>query len=303
MLYHCNVKKQMQVFLDTLKYEKNYSAHTILAYQNDLMSFYEFMQAKDVNQIQKQDIRNYMIYLSDHKMQARSIRRKISAVRSFFKYLIKENISKHNPCGGVVLPKLKKGVPEFLSAEGLENYFSDNESKDPASEFETLRNGLLIDILYQTGIRRSELVNLKWKDIDFHLLQLKVLGKRNKERIIPFSLELKNHIQIYLSRIEEMHLKGEYLFMNKKGGVLSGFQIYYIVKKELSKITRQNKKHPHLLRHSFATHLLNNGADINAVKELLGHTNLKATEIYTHSNIEQLKKIYQQAHPRSGDEH
>ncbi|HPQ08631.1 MAG TPA: tyrosine-type recombinase/integrase [Bacteroidia bacterium] len=292
------MKNKVSEFLDYLKYEKNFSAHTILAYENDLKEFMQFVDSLNISETNKEIIRQYIGYLSERKLEVKSIRRKISSIRSYFNFLIKEGIYSQNPCRGLVLPKIKKSIPEFLDAEPLLNYLNENTESD----FESIRNKLIIDILYQTGIRRSELVNLKKNDIDLNNLNLKVLGKRNKERIIPFSLQLADNLNRYFSVLYDMNIKSDYLLVDKNGKQLSSFQVYYIVKKELSKITTQEKKHPHILRHTFATHLLNNGADINAVKELLGHSNLKATEIYTHSNIEQLKKIYKQSHPRSGDD-
>jgi integrase/recombinase XerC len=292
------VKNKVSEFLDYLKYEKNFSVHTILAYENDLKEFMQFVDSLNISETNKEIIRQYIGYLSERKLEVKSIRRKISSIRSYFNFLIKEGIYSQNPCRGLVLPKIKKSIPEFLDAEPLLNFLNDNTESD----FESIRNKLIIDILYQTGIRRSELVNLKKNDIDLNNLNLKVLGKRNKERIIPFSLQLADNLNRYFSVLYDMNIKSDYLLVDKNGKQLSSFQVYYIVKKELSKITTQEKKHPHILRHTFATHLLNNGADINAVKELLGHSNLKATEIYTHSNIEQLKKIYKQSHPRSGDD-
>lgn len=298
MPYNCSVKQSIQNYINFLKFEKNFSNHTIIAYENDLMDFADFISEKSISDINKNDIRSFLTFLSEKELQVKSIRRKISSVRSFFKFLMKENIIKHNPCTGIILPKLKKNIPEFTDANPILNYLSQNINED---DFEGIRNHLIIDLLYQTGIRRSELHQLKWSDVDWYNLNLKVLGKRNKERIIPFSLKLKSNLERYFFVLEKKGIKEEFMWIDEKGERLSSYQLYYIVKKEMSKITTQSKKHPHILRHTFATHLLNNGADINAVKELLGHSNLKATEIYTHSNIEQLKKIYQQAHPRSGD--
>lgn len=298
MPYNCSVKQSIQNYINFLKFEKNFSNHTIIAYENDLMDFADFISEKSISDINKNDIRSFLTFLSEKELQVKSIRRKISSVRSFFKFLMKENIIKHNPCTGIILPKLKKNIPEFTDANPILNYLSQNINED---DFEGIRNHLIIDLLYQTGIRRSELQQLKWSDVDWYNLNLKVLGKRNKERIIPFSLKLKSNLERYFFVLEKKGIKEEFMWIDEKGERLSSYQLYYIVKKEMSKITTQSKKHPHILRHTFATHLLNNGADINAVKELLGHSNLKATEIYTHSNIEQLKKIYQQAHPRSGD--
>lgn len=298
MPYNCSVKQSIQNYIRFLKFEKNFSTHTIIAYENDLMEFADFIGEKSINDVNKNDIRSFLTFLSEKELQVKSIRRKISSVRSFFKFLMKENIITHNPCTGIILPKLKKNIPEFIDANPILHYLSQNINED---DFESIRNHLIIDLLYQTGIRRSELYQLKWSDIDWYNLNLKVLGKRNKERIIPFSLKLKSNLERYFFVLEKKGIKKEFMWIDEKSERLSSYQLYYIVKKEMAKITTQIKKHPHILRHTFATHLLNNGADINAVKELLGHSNLKATEIYTHSNIEQLKKIYQQSHPRSGD--
>ncbi|GAB4206504.1 MAG: tyrosine recombinase XerC [Bacteroidia bacterium] len=293
------MKKHIELFINELKYQKNFSSHTVIAYNKDLQDFSEFVHDKDPAAIDKNDIRTYIASLAEQKIKPSGIRRKISSLRSFFKYLVKENVCPHNPCTGLILPKIKKTVPDFIDADALNQYL---DTHHQSNDFETIRNTLIIDLLYQTGIRRSELHQLKWKDIDLHNLHIKVLGKRNKERIIPISLHLKSNLEQYLSVLSEKNIMNkECLWVNEKGQSLSSYQIYYIVKKELGKVTTASKKHPHILRHTFATHLLNNGADINAVKELLGHSNLKATEIYTHNNIEQLKKTYKQSHPRSGD--
>lgn len=299
-MYNCSVKKYISSFLDYLNYQKKSSVHTITAYQKDLNDFEQFVKKPEISTITKDDIRQYIVFLSENNLQTKSIRRKISSLNSFFKYLISHNVCTNNPCKGMILPKIKKQVPKFIDTDDLVNYFKKDELPTDDA-FEQIRNRLIIDILYQTGIRRSELTNLKLKDIDLYNLSLKVMGKRKKERIIPFSLKLKESIEKYVSFLREKNLINEYLILDKNGKPLSAFQVYYIVKKELSKATTQEKRHPHILRHSFATHLLNNGADINAVKEILGHANLKATEFYTHNNIEQLKKIYKQAHPRSDD--
>lgn len=293
------MKLHIQAFIEYLKYQKNFSDHTLIAYKNDLKECCNYLNNKEPWDVHKKDMRQYINFLGEQKLDPQTIRRKISAVRSFFRYLIKENICIQNPCTGLILPKIKKNIPPFLDTEALLNYL--NSPPTHTNDFEAWRNFLIIDILYQTGMRRSELAQLKWQDIDLSNMTLKVLGKRNKERIIPFSLTLKNTIEQYIGVLQQTNLMSDYLLVDKKGKPLSGFQIYSIVKKELSKITTQSKKYPHVLRHTFATHLLNNGADINAVKELLGHSSLKATELYTHSHIEQLKKIYKQAHPRSGD--
>ncbi|RME13737.1 MAG: hypothetical protein D6799_07780, partial [Bacteroidetes bacterium] len=255
------MKKHIDLFINEMKYQKNYSPHTIIAYSKDLYSFAEFLNNKDLSIIDKNDIRKYIAFLAGQKIKSSGIRRKISSLRSFFKYLVKENVCPYNPCTGLILPKIKKTVPDFIDADALNEYLDKNVD---SNHFETIRNTLIIDIFYQTGIRRSELHQLKWKDIDLYNLHIKVLGKRNKERIIPISLHLKSNLERYLSVLLEKNMMNkECLWVNEKGMPLSSYQIYYIVKKELGKLTTAAKRHPHVLRHTFATHLLNNGADIN----------------------------------------
>ncbi len=286
-------------FLDYLSLHKKYSNHTITAYKNDILTFCNSLDSK-TKEVTKNDIRAYIIYLSENKFQPKSIRRKISSIRSYFKYLIKSGKMKANPCAGVILPKLKSRIPEFVQTDNLKEYFQQQHGFNNLIE---TRNTLIIDLFYQSGMRRSELTHLTWKNIDFQNMHIKVLGKGNKERLIPFSDLLKKSLKNYLHLLEATNIKHQFIFVDKTGKPLSSYQIYYIVKNEMLKFSTQSKKSPHILRHTFATHLLNEGADINAIKNLLGHSNLQATQIYAHNNIEQLKKIYKQSHPHSGDHH
>lgn len=230
-------------------------------------------------------------------LAAASVNRKISALRSFFKYLVKNGIVSQNPTQKVVAPKKPKKLPVFIDEAQVNDIFS-TLTFEPG--FEGIRDKLLIDILYQTGIRRAELIGIKETDADLLNMSIKVLGKRNKERVIPFSHNLRASLKEYLALKEQEGLSNPQLLVSLKNKPLNAQQVTRIVNRVLGSVTTSRKKSPHVLRHSFATHLLNNGADINAVKELLGHASLAATQIYTHNTIEKLKKSYNQAHPRSG---
>ena len=225
-------------------------------------------------------------------MQPRSINRKISTLKTFFKYLEREELIEVNPMLKVVGPKASKGLPLFVKENEIELLL---EEVIFDSGFIGKRDKLIIEIFYLTGMRLTELINIKLTDLDFHNKSIKVIGKRNKERIIPLSKSIINTIQSF---IYEFDLK-EFLITNSKGNKVYSKLVYRVVRKYLSKITSINKKSPHILRHTFATHMLNNGADINAIKDLLGHSNLNATQVYTHNTVEKLKSIYKQAHPRA----
>ncbi|MBL7894148.1 MAG: tyrosine-type recombinase/integrase [Bacteroidia bacterium] len=289
-------------FLDYIAHEKKFSKHTALSYQNDLQQFQAYLQREinpaDFTLVSYLNIRAWIAELIDSGLTARTVNRKISALKSFYKYLLRNNHITVNPLQKIQGPKTPKKLPVFVD----ENQMSDLFSKISFEEgFEGQRDKLVLDILYQTGFRRAELCSLKEQDIDFYNLTIKVLGKRNKERILPVSLELKRNLEAYLQVKKNEGLVNSFLFVTKKDKALKEAEVYKIVNKYLGAVTTLGKKSPHVLRHTFATHLLNNGADINAVKELLGHSNLSATQIYTHNSIDKLKKTYKQAHPRSGD--
>jgi integrase/recombinase XerC len=230
--------------------------------------------------------------LFENGIQSRSINRKISTLKTFFKYLEREELIEVNPMLKVVGPKASKGLPLFVKENEIELLL---EEVIFDSGFIGKRDKLIIEIFYLTGMRLTELINIRVTDIDFHNNSIKVIGKRNKERIIPLSKSIINTIQSF---IYEFDLK-EFLITNSKGNKVYSKLVYRVVRKYLSKITSINKKSPHILRHTFATHMLNNGADINAIKDLLGHSNLNATQVYTHNTVEKLKSIYKQAHPRA----
>lgn len=291
--------RHIDSFFDYLTYEKKYSAHTIASYKNDINQFLEFINpnkedfaSSDINY---QQIRAWVASLIKDKIAARSVNRKLSSLKSFFKYLQRQQIIDVNPMAKISGPKTPKRLPVFVDEQQMTDLFLEIHFEDG---FVGLRDRLILDLLYQTGIRRSELTHLKELDVDTYNSTIKVLGKRNKERIIPISLNLKRNLETYLAVKEEQNLSNPMLLVSEKGHTLSEQKVYTLVKKYLSQVTTIQKKSPHVLRHTFATHLLNNGADINAVKDLLGHANLSATQVYTHNTIEKLKKSYKQAHPR-----
>lgn len=295
-------EKECSDFFSYLSLQKRASKLTVAAYRTDLQQFISFLSREDpelkLQEISFQHIRHYISVVIEQGNSAETSNRKLSSLRSFFKYLQKHNLVSSNPVTKLKGPKRSKKLPSFIDESQAHSVFHDLTFEEG---FNGMRDKLLIEILYSTGIRRAELMNLKESDADLFNLQLKVLGKRNKERIIPFSIELKRNLEAYMNVKNNENLSSPWLLVSEKNKQLSAHQITAIVKNVLSKVSTAGKKSPHVLRHSFATHLLNNGADINAVKELLGHAGLSATQIYTHNTISKLKKTYQQAHPRSGE--
>ncbi len=287
-------------FINFLLYEKRYSKHTIIAYQNDLEVFSSFLENTfELNRLEEADsamIRSWMVSLVEEGHSSRTINRKISSLKSFYKHLTKEAIIDQNPARDILLLKNAKRLPNYFDKEGLEDYLNE---ENEASDFPATRDRLVIDLLYATGMRRGELLDLKTTDIDEANGLIKVRGKRNKERQIPLSERMVKRIKNYIDIKEQAFNNSEDSFIvSNKGKKAYPRLIYNIVQNELQHITKA-KKSPHILRHSFATHMLNNGADLNSIKELLGHANLSATQVYTHNTIEQLKSIYSQAHPRA----
>lgn len=290
-----------QRFLDYLALEKNYSSLTITSYQKDLQDFTTFYaqeeQSEQIHLAKKTHIRSFVMYLSQLDKSEKTINRKLSTLRSFYKYLIKEKVLIINPIEQVHSMKRKKEVvvpfteQEISTLLDTEEYFT--------KDFDGVRDRLMIDLLYQTGIRRAELINLKESDIDPIQLSIKVLGKRNKERLVPISKYLLQEIEIFKQEKIKFNLTSTpYLFVTLKDKPLYDTLVYSKVKYYLSLISVKHKKSPHMLRHSFATHMLDSGADLNAVKDLLGHSSLSSTQVYTHGSIENLKKVFNQAHPR-----
>ncbi|MAW31536.1 MAG: integrase [Flavobacteriales bacterium] len=284
-------------FIIFLSSEKRFSTHTTIAYKNDLLQFFNFLKNNnsintDIQQISFKIIRNYVAFLLESDIKVSSVNRKISTLRSYFKFLVREDYLTINPMLKIIPPKSKKKLPVFVDQESMQSLL--NEVSFPKG-FIGERDKLIIELFYLTGIRLSELVNIKIKHISFDSYYVKVLGKRNKERIIPLSSKIIIEISSYISK----YCLNEYLFTNLKKQRVYNKLVYRVVKKYISKISSIDKNSPHILRHTFATHMLNNGADINAIKELLGHANLSATQVYTHNTIDKLKIIYQQAHPRA----
>jgi integrase/recombinase XerC len=289
-------------FLQYLQSEKRYSPHTIRSYKNDLDQFFIYLSENDMPdepaEMTSHHVRAWIVSLMDRGITSVSVHRKISCLRVFFRYLRKESIINSDPLDKVVLPKRKKTLPVFVGEAALDSLLDDN---DFGNDFSGIRNRTIIEMLYLTGMRRSELIGLKMIDIDLHEATVKVTGKRNKQRIIPltkpFTLRLEEYTRV---RKEFEGSDGsDWFFLTGKGNKLYDKFVYTLVRHYLSMVTTIEKKSPHILRHTFATHMLNRGADLNAIKEFLGHANLSATQIYTHNTFEKLRKIYKQAHPRA----
>jgi integrase/recombinase XerC len=293
----------INTFLDYLQFEKRASEHTIISYRNDLEQFWNYFQQAFSNsnwkQIDSVIIRTWLITLMEKKTSPRSINRKMSALKSFYKYQIKMGIFETNPMLQIHAPKMRQRLPQFVEEKDMEKLFSADLF---AENFEGWRDRTMLELFYATGMRLSELRMLTFSDVDLYNNQVKVLGKRNKERIIPFGHTLQHVFSKYLESYTENFdapTQNNLVFVNVKGKPLAPKSIYTVVRKYLDMITTIEKRSPHVIRHTFATHLLNRGADLNTIKELLGHSSLAATQVYTHNSIEKLKSIYQQAHPRA----
>ena len=289
-------------FIDYLRYEKNYSSQTEISYFKDISQFEEFMHEEcgsfDPTAVESDHIRNWMIHLMEEGVKARSVNRKLSAIRSFFRYLKRKGFVTNNPATGINGPKMPKKLPGFVKDREM-SLVIDNANEYP-DNFCGHRDRFLIELLYLTGMRRAELIALRDSDIDFEGCTLRVTGKRNKQRIIPFSPGTREKICNYIEKRDaEVENKSPFLFVKKDGNPLYPKLVYNIIHSHLSSIPTLSHKSPHVLRHSFATEMLNNGADINAVKELLGHSSLASTQIYTHVTLEEMKKTYDHAHPRA----
>ena len=289
-------------FLDYLQFEKKYSIHTIEAYEKDILDFSGFAQAsfelEDINQVNYAIIRSWIVSLVEANISNRSINRKLSSLNTYYKFLQKIEAIETNPLAQHKALKVSKKVQVPFSETEIANVL---ENEFQGTDFESIRNLLIVELFYSTGIRRTELINIKLQDINSSTSTLKVLGKRNKERIIPLLSSVVSTIKTYLEVRDTLDaiVDRDYLFLTKKGVKVYETLVYRIINDYFSKTSAKVKKSPHVLRHSFATHLLNQGADLNAVKELLGHSSLAATQVYTHSSIAELKKVYANAHPRN----
>ncbi|OQP54360.1 integrase [Niastella yeongjuensis] len=291
-------------FLNYLRFEKRYSAHTIMAYQEDLQQFFTYlydqfsMPQPALAEIAPSFVRSWLASLKENKNSAKTINRKISSLKSFFKYYLRTGELEQSPMATIISPKIPKRLPVYVEQKDMETLFNHVEFPDT---WNGRTERLILAILYNTGMRRSELISLKETQVNRAANNIKVLGKGNKERVIPVSAVLIKEIDDYvtqkartLEQPDQIHL-----LVNDKGRQVTVGFVYNAVKKYLSVVTTIDKKSPHVLRHTFATHLTNNGADLNAVKELLGHSSLAATQIYTHNTIEKLKDIYKKAHPKA----
>lgn len=289
----------IEEFLNFLQYEKLYSAHTVTSYQNDLRQFLLFLGQcglSDLKDVTYKDCRKFISNLSKQAYSRASINRKITSIRSLYNFLLKNEVVTHNPVARVSYLKKEKKLPSFVEEKKMNSLLdSDDVFGD---DFEGVRNKLIIELLYCTGMRLSELVNLEIKDIHLYRQEIKVTGKRKKQRLIPLQKEIKGLLEIYLRKRSDISCVDQSLFVTKNGKKAYSKLVYRVVNRYLALITTLQKKSPHVLRHSFATHMLNKGADLNAVKEILGHSNLSATEIYTHNTFDKIKSIYKQAHPR-----
>ncbi|WP_299045642.1 tyrosine-type recombinase/integrase [uncultured Polaribacter sp.] len=290
----------IESFLEYLTIEKKYSKHTVSAYKNDLTSFQDFLitefNQENLLQVHYTQIRSWVVSLVDLKISNRSINRKVSSLKSFYKFLQKTKQVEVNPLSKHKALKVEKKVQVPFNQKEINQVISNVEN---ANDFVSVRNKLIIELFYSTGIRRTELIHVKEQDVDIAQKTIKVLGKRNKERYVPLLNSVIDTLHNYL------HLKAEYsteskeLFITEKGNKIYETLVYRIINSYFSKVSTKEKKSPHILRHSFATHLLNEGADINSVKELLGHSSLASTQVYTNTSLDKLKKVYNQAHPRS----
>ncbi len=294
------MEKYQESFISYMQYEKRYSSHTLVAYKKDLDQFNAYCIGMigdfNVERIDRNILRGWVVSLMEQQLSPRSVNRKVSTVKAFFKFLMKENITTVNPAVELPLPKIRKKLPNFVEEINLHHLLDNGLFSD---DFTGVRDKLIITLFYGTGIRLAELLHLKDQDFNTKEYLIKVLGKRKKERVIPYPRSLNTVLNQYMGiRYETIKFKPEKLLVTDKGKPIYEKLIYRVVKNNLGKVTSLEKKSPHVLRHSYATHLLNKGADLNAVKELLGHSSLAATEIYTHTTFKKLNDIYKQAHPR-----
>jgi integrase/recombinase XerC len=291
-------------YIKYISNQKRFSRHSITAYENDLKQYQQYINIQysdiEINAVTRPMIRSWIALLINDKYSVVSVNRKLSAVKSYYRYLL---INKHisvNPAAYITALKTPKRIPSFVEKNQMLALCERTEQSNDSENFREKRDKLIIEMFYQTGIRISELLNIKFQDIDWQREEIKILGKRNKERIIPISAYLISLISEYDNDVKKnFNITHPYLFVSNSGKKLYPKFAYRVVNFYLQKVTSLNKKSPHVLRHTFATHLLNNGADLNAIKELLGHANLSSTQVYTHNSITQLTNIYKLAHPRA----
>jgi integrase/recombinase XerC len=292
---------QIKPFEDYLRHEKRASKHTVAAYLNDLQNFSHYLlvnyQIDKLMEIEHHHIRSWVVSFIEQGYASTSVNRKISSLKAFFRFHLRLGHIDTNPMKKVVSPKIKGRLPLFVDENGMENLFSEIEF---SQDYRGRRDRLILELFYNTGIRLSELINLKDNWVDLNENTIKVLGKRNKERIIPISSSFSTILSEYISfkKSENLSNSEGYFFVSDKGEKLYEKFVYRIVNYYLGMVTTINKKSPHVLRHTFATHMLNRGAELNTIKEILGHSSLAATQVYTHNSIEKLKDVHKKAHPK-----
>ncbi len=291
----------IEKYIKHLRYERNYSLHTEISYLEDLSQFESFVKSRitdvEIEAVDGDIVRRWIISLMEAGLTARTVNRKLSALKSFYKYLQRIGVTEINPLRQITGPKMKKSLPAFVNHADMETILDEDNFDD---SYESVRNKTILELFYITGMREAELIGLKDVDVDFYNKTVQVTGKRNKQRLIPLGEASLSRLQQYLDRREEEFGGGcEYFFVKDDNTKLTPSFVYKMVHEALSVISTLPKASPHVLRHSFATNMLNNGADINAVKEILGHASLASTEVYTHTTFEELKKIYDKAHPRA----
>lgn len=287
-------------FLEYLSLERNYSDKTVISYGTDIAKFEEYFkgldESLDFTAVDSDVVRSWVLKLMDEGYEAASVNRKLSSLRSFYRYLLRRKMVAADPTQKVAGLKRKKPLPVFVREADMDRLL---DAADLGEGFKAVRNRLIVEMFYETGMRLSELVGLNDGDVDFSASVIKVTGKRNKQRLIPFGEELREDMRAYLSLRDDYAANADAFFVGKDGKRIGRSAVYLLVRRYLSKVVTLKKKSPHVLRHSFATSMLNNHAELEAVKELLGHESLKTTEIYTHTTFEELKKVYEQAHPRA----
>jgi len=290
-------------FKEYLKHEKRYSAHTVEAYLKDIAQFTGFINDLGIEHlffVQTPHVRLWVVHLVEQGCREASVHRKISSLNTFYKFSIRKELHSTNPAKGISLPKIAQRLPKYLEQSQVARLFAAAEQN--MQDFPALRDRVVLELLYNTGMRRQELVNLTWKDIDLQQLHIRILGKGNKERMVPISHDLKQLLQDYKKTLREQHpylSAEEAVIVTNSGQKAYPELIYRIAKEKMGEISTQTQKSPHVLRHSFATHMSNNGAPLNDIKELLGHSSLASTQVYTHNSIEQLKEIFKIAHPKA----
>jgi len=293
--------EHLEKYLQHLEYEKRYSTHTIDAYRRDLSQFDTFLSnnRKKGEVVDFRVIRRWIVALVAENDSSRTVNRKIVALRSYFNYLMKKGLITVNPMEKVGLLKIDQNLPVFVTTDKMDELLDEDGASVNPGDYQAMRDRMVLELFYMTGMRLSELIHLRESDVDAGAMTVKVLGKRNKERIIPLTAQFCSALLQYISVKKSVFPGTAWLFVLKSGKPLNERWVQRLTNKQLGAVTTMKKRSPHVLRHSFATNVLDNGAELNAIKEILGHANLAATQVYTHSSLKRIKKVYQQAHPRA----